>query len=162
MTPDSKGEQRSGLGKTLNGVIIRNDLEAVCWVVEPGIQRQAQKPATASSTRSASNGGKLPATPQWGPLPYNQQKRDHCTWPCSGWALRFPNTRKIHTGSDNTEWGLKKFMDYLDSVLPLWLRYGDLTAKGFSGNTSRRMPAPAVHRTEPGVQTQPRRHYPSP
>jgi hypothetical protein len=66
---------------------------------------------------------KLPATPQWGPLPYNQQNGIIAPG-LFGLGIAFPEYAEDPYGFGQHRVGLKKFMDYLDSVLPLWLRYG--------------------------------------
>ncbi|OBA62242.1 pyridine nucleotide-disulfide oxidoreductase [Mycobacterium sp. 1100029.7] len=66
---------------------------------------------------------KLPETPQWGPLEYNQQNGIIAPG-LFGLGIAFPEYAKDPYGFGQHRVGLKKFMDYLDSVLPLWLRYG--------------------------------------
>src|SRR5271168_1690337 len=66
---------------------------------------------------------KLPATPQWGELEYNQQNGIIATG-LFGLGIAFPEYAKDPYGFGQHRVGLKKFMDHLDSVLPLWLRYG--------------------------------------
>jgi hypothetical protein len=65
---------------------------------------------------------KLPETPQWGPLGYNQQNGIIAPG-LFGLGIAFPEYAKDPYGFGQHRVGLKKFMDYLDSVLPLWLRY---------------------------------------
>lgn len=66
---------------------------------------------------------KLPETPQWGPLEYNQQNGIIAPG-LFGLGIAFPEYAEDPYGFGQYRVGLKKFMDYLDSVLPLWLRYG--------------------------------------
>ena len=65
---------------------------------------------------------KLPETPQWGSLPYNQQNGIIAPG-LFGLGIAFPEYAEDPYGFGQHRVGLKKFMDYLDSVLPLWLRY---------------------------------------
>jgi cation diffusion facilitator CzcD-associated flavoprotein CzcO len=66
---------------------------------------------------------KLPATPQWGQLEYNQQNGIIAPG-LFGLGIAFPEYAEDPYGFGQYRVGLKKFMDYLDSILPLWLRYG--------------------------------------
>lgn len=66
---------------------------------------------------------KLPETPQWGRLEYNQQNGVIAPG-LFGLGIAFPEYAEDPYGFGQHRVGLKKFMDYLDSVLPLWLRYG--------------------------------------
>jgi hypothetical protein len=65
---------------------------------------------------------KLPETPQWGPLAYNQQNGIIAPG-LFGLGIAFPEYAEDPYGFGQHRVGLKKFMDYLNSVLPLWLRY---------------------------------------
>ncbi|OBI08096.1 pyridine nucleotide-disulfide oxidoreductase [Mycobacterium sp. E2462] len=65
----------------------------------------------------------LPRTPQWGVLDYN--KKNGIIAPgLFGLGIAFPEYAEDPYGYGQFRVGLKKFMDYLDAVLPLWLRYG--------------------------------------
>lgn len=65
---------------------------------------------------------KLPETPQWGALDYN--KRNGILAPgLFGLGIAFPEYAEDPYGFGQYRVGLKKFMDYVDAVLPLWLRY---------------------------------------
>jgi cation diffusion facilitator CzcD-associated flavoprotein CzcO len=65
---------------------------------------------------------RLPETPQWGLLDYN--RRNGILAPgLFGLGVAFPEYAEDPYGFGQYRVGLKKFMDYLDSVLPLWLRY---------------------------------------
>jgi hypothetical protein len=66
---------------------------------------------------------KLPETPQWGPLDYNQQNGIIAPG-LFGLGIAFPEYAKDPYGYGQYRVGLKKFMDYLNSVLPLWIKYG--------------------------------------
>lgn len=66
---------------------------------------------------------KLPETPQWGPLDYNQQNGIIAPG-LFGLGIAFPEYAEDPYGYGQYRVGLKKFINYLDSVLPLWLVYG--------------------------------------
>ncbi|CAM2820075.1 FAD-dependent oxidoreductase [Mycobacterium intermedium] len=66
---------------------------------------------------------KLPATPQWGQLDYNPQNGILAPG-LFGLGIAFPEYAVDPYGYGQYRVGLKKFMDYLDSILPLWLVYG--------------------------------------
>jgi cation diffusion facilitator CzcD-associated flavoprotein CzcO len=65
----------------------------------------------------------LPETPQWGQLDYNKQNGIIAPG-LFGLGIAFPEYAEDPFGYGQLRVGLKKFMDYLDAVLPLWLRYG--------------------------------------
>jgi cation diffusion facilitator CzcD-associated flavoprotein CzcO len=66
---------------------------------------------------------KLPETKQYGELDYNP--RNGIIAPgLFGVGIAFPEYGPDPYGYGQYRVGLKKFMDYLHSVLPLWLRYG--------------------------------------
>jgi cation diffusion facilitator CzcD-associated flavoprotein CzcO len=65
----------------------------------------------------------LPETPQWGQLDYNQQNGIIAPG-LFGLGIAFPEYAEDPYGYGQFRVGLKKFMDYLNAVLPLWLRYG--------------------------------------
>jgi Pyridine nucleotide-disulphide oxidoreductase len=65
---------------------------------------------------------KLPETPQWGPLDYNQQNGIIAPG-LFGLGIAFPEYAEDPYGYGQYRVGLKKFMDYLNSVLPLWMVY---------------------------------------
>lgn len=66
---------------------------------------------------------RLPATPQWGPLEHDA--RNGILAPgLFGVGIAFPEYRSDPLGSGEYRVGLYKFVQLLDEVLPLWLRYG--------------------------------------
>ena len=66
---------------------------------------------------------RLPETPQWGELSHNP--RNGILAPgLFGLGIAFPEYAADPYGYGQYRVGLKKFMDYLDTVLPLWMRYG--------------------------------------
>ena len=66
---------------------------------------------------------KLPETPQWGPLGYNRMNGIIAPG-LFGLGIAFPEYAEDPYGYGQYRVGLQKFMDYLDSVLPLWMAYG--------------------------------------
>lgn len=66
---------------------------------------------------------KLPETPQWGQLDYNRTNGILAAG-LFGVGIAFPQYAKDPYGYGQFRVGLKKFMDHLDAVLPLWLLYG--------------------------------------
>ena len=93
-----------------------------CWVFSPEFEQQL-----AACDRVIYTVGferrKLPETPQWGQLDYNQQIG--ILGPgLFGLGIAFPEYAEDPYGYGQHRVGLKKFMDYLDSVLPLWMVYG--------------------------------------
>jgi len=66
---------------------------------------------------------KLPATPQWGTLDYNSSNGILAPG-LFGAGIAFPEYATDTYGYGQFRVGLKKFHDYLESVLPLWLAYG--------------------------------------
>lgn len=64
----------------------------------------------------------LPETPQWGQLDYNPYNGIIAPG-LFGVGIAFPAQAIDRYGYVEYRVGLKKFMDHLESVLPLWLRY---------------------------------------
>jgi cation diffusion facilitator CzcD-associated flavoprotein CzcO len=93
-----------------------------CWVSSPEFEDKL-----AACDRVVYTVGferrKLPETPQWGQLRYNQQNGILAPG-LFGLGIAFPEYAEDPYGFGQYRVGLKKFMDYLDSVLPLWLLYG--------------------------------------
>jgi cation diffusion facilitator CzcD-associated flavoprotein CzcO len=65
---------------------------------------------------------RLPETPQWGQLEYNPDNGILAPG-LFGIGIAFPQRAVDRYGYVEYRVGLKKFMDYLHEVLPLWLRY---------------------------------------
>lgn len=65
---------------------------------------------------------KLPETRQWGELGYNRNNGIIAPG-LFGVGIAFPEYAPDRYGYGQYRVGLKKFMDYLHAVLPLWLRY---------------------------------------
>jgi hypothetical protein len=93
-----------------------------CWVSSPEFEEKL-----AACDRVIYTVGferrRLPETPQWGQLEYNQQNGILAPG-LFGLGIAFPEYAKDPYGFGQYRVGVKKFMDYLDSVLPLWLVYG--------------------------------------
>lgn len=66
---------------------------------------------------------RLPETPQFGQLDYNRTNGILAPG-LFGVGIAFPQYAQDPYGYGQFRVGLKKFMDYLDAVLPLWLSYG--------------------------------------
>lgn len=66
---------------------------------------------------------RLPATPQWGQLDYNRSNGIIAPG-LFGLGIAFPEYAEDPYGYGQLRVGLQKFMDYLDSVLALWMLYG--------------------------------------
>jgi cation diffusion facilitator CzcD-associated flavoprotein CzcO len=66
---------------------------------------------------------RMPETPQWGALDYNPHNGIIAPG-LFGVGVAFPEFAPDRFGYGQYRVGLKKFMDYLHAVLPLWLRYG--------------------------------------
>ena len=93
-----------------------------CWVSSP------ESPAKLESCdRVVYTVGferrRLPATPQWGELDYHRTTGIIAPG-LFGLGIAFPEYAEDPYGYGQFRVGLKKFMDYLDSVLPLWMVYG--------------------------------------
>lgn len=92
-----------------------------CWIASPGF---AEKIAacdrviyTVGFERRA-----LPVTKQWGQLDYNPVNGILAPG-LFGLGVAFPEFATDPHGYGQYRVGLKKFMDHLNAVLPLWLRY---------------------------------------
>ncbi len=93
-----------------------------CWVSSPEFDEKL-----AGCDRVVYTVGfeprKLPETPQWGQLEYNQQNGILAPG-LFGLGIAFPEYAEDPYGFGQYRVGLQKFMDYLNSVLPLWMVYG--------------------------------------
>ena len=93
-----------------------------CWVCSPEFEEKL-----AACDRVVYTVGferrKLPKTPQWGQLDYNQ-KNGILAPGLFGLGIAFAEYAEDPYGYGQFRVGLKKFMDYLDTVLPLWMVYG--------------------------------------
>ncbi|OBK25194.1 pyridine nucleotide-disulfide oxidoreductase [Mycobacterium asiaticum] len=93
-----------------------------CWVFSPEYEEQLATCDLAVYTVGFER-RKLPETPQWGELHYNQQNGIIAPG-LFGLGIAYPEYAEDPYGFGQYRVGLKKFMDYLNSVLPLWLSYG--------------------------------------
>jgi cation diffusion facilitator CzcD-associated flavoprotein CzcO len=92
-----------------------------CWVSSPGFAEKL-----AHCDRVVYTVGferrRLPETPQWGQLDYNPTNGILAPG-LFGLGIAFPEYGPDPYGYGQYRVGLKKFMDYLNSVLPLWMLY---------------------------------------
>ena len=65
----------------------------------------------------------LPSTPQWGRLDHNPTNGILAPG-LFGFGIAFPECHTNALGFTEQRVGLHKFMEYLNSVLPLWMSYG--------------------------------------
>ena len=93
-----------------------------CWVSDPEFEERLQECDRVVYTVGFDR-RQLPETPQWGPLDYNQQNGIIAPG-LFGLGIAFPEYAEDPYGYGQYRVGLKKFMDYLNSVLPLWTVYG--------------------------------------
>jgi cation diffusion facilitator CzcD-associated flavoprotein CzcO len=92
-----------------------------CWVSGPEFDEKLSECDHAVYTVGFER-RKLPETPQWGELEYNQQNGILAPG-LFGLGIAFPEYAEDPYGFGQYRVGLQKFMEYLDSVLPLWLMY---------------------------------------
>ena len=93
-----------------------------CWVSSPEFNEKLAQCHRAVYTVGFER-RKLPETPQWGELEYNQQNGILAPG-LFGLGIAFPEYAEDPYGFGQYRVGLQKFMDYLNSVLPLWMVYG--------------------------------------
>jgi len=93
-----------------------------CWVSSPEFEEKLAECDRVVYTVGFER-RKLPETPQWGQLEYNRQNGILAPG-LFGLGIAFPEYAEDPYGFGQYRVGLQKFVDYLDSVLPLWLRYG--------------------------------------
>jgi cation diffusion facilitator CzcD-associated flavoprotein CzcO len=93
-----------------------------CWVPGPEFEEKLAECDRVVYTVGFER-RKLPETPQWGQLEYNQQNGILAPG-LFGLGIAFPEYAEDPYGFGQYRVGLQKFIDYLDSVLPLWLVYG--------------------------------------
>jgi cation diffusion facilitator CzcD-associated flavoprotein CzcO len=93
-----------------------------CWVSDPDFEEKLAACDFAVYTVGFEP-RTLPETPQWGRLEYNPNNGILAPG-LFGLGIAFPARAVDRYGYVEYRVGLKKFMDHLDSVLPLWLHYG--------------------------------------
>ncbi|MEB3023827.1 FAD/NAD(P)-binding protein [[Mycobacterium] crassicus] len=92
------------------------------WVNSPEFSDQLQACTHAVYTVGFAR-RQLPATPQWGTLDYDPSNGILAPG-LFGVGIAFPEYRTDPFGAGQYRIGLSKFMQRLESALPLWLRYG--------------------------------------
>jgi hypothetical protein len=93
-----------------------------CWVNSPEFAEQLQSCSHVVYTVGFSP-RELPATPQWGTLEYDPANGIIAPG-LFGVGIAFPEYGIDSFGSGQYRIGLIKFMQRLNSALPLWLQYG--------------------------------------
>jgi cation diffusion facilitator CzcD-associated flavoprotein CzcO len=93
-----------------------------CWVDGPDFRERVEACDRVVYTVGFER-RRLPETRQWGPLDYNATNGIIAPG-LFGLGIAFPQYAVDPLGYGQYRVGLQKFMEYLDSVLPLWLRYG--------------------------------------
>jgi cation diffusion facilitator CzcD-associated flavoprotein CzcO len=115
-----KGRAAAWARENIDGVLPER-LER-CWVSDPQFDEKLAECDRVVYTVGFER-RKLPETPQWGQLEYNQQNGILAPG-LFGLGTAFPEYAEDPYGFGQHRVGLQKFMDYLNSVLPLWLVYG--------------------------------------
>jgi hypothetical protein len=93
-----------------------------CWVSSPEFSEKIAECDRAVYTVGFER-RTLPETRPWGQLDYNPANGILAPG-LFGLGVAFPEYAEDPYGYGQYRVGLKKFMDYLDSVLPLWMIYG--------------------------------------
>jgi cation diffusion facilitator CzcD-associated flavoprotein CzcO len=115
-----KGQAAVWARQNIDGVLPER-LER-CWVSSPDFAAKLAECDRVVYTVGFER-RQLPATPQWGRLEYNRTNGILAPG-LFGLGIAFPQYAEDPYGYGQFRVGLKKFMDYLDTVLPLWLLYG--------------------------------------
>lgn len=115
-----KGQAAVWARENIDGVLPER-LER-CWVASPEFAERLVQCDRVVYTVGFER-RRLPETPQWGPLDYNRTNGILAPG-LFGVGIAFPQYAQDRYGYGQFRVGLKKFMDYLDGVLPLWLHYG--------------------------------------
>lgn len=115
-----KGQAAVWARENIDGVLPER-LER-CWVSDPEFADKLSQCERVVYTVGFER-RKLPETPQWGQLEYNRTNGILAPG-LFGVGIAFPQYAEDPYGYGQFRVGLKKFMDHLDAVLPLWLRYG--------------------------------------
>lgn len=115
-----KGQAAAWARENIDGVYPER-LER-CWISSPEFPEKV-----AACDRAIYTVGferrKLPETKQWGQLDHNPHNGILAPG-LFGLGIAFPQYALDPYGYGQYRVGLKKFMDYLNSVLPLWMLYG--------------------------------------
>ncbi len=115
-----KGQAAEWARANIDGVLPER-LER-CWTSSPEFSEQLARCDRAVYTVGFERRS-LPETPQWGRLECNRTNGILAPG-LFGVGIAFPQYARDPHGYGQFRVGLKKFMDHLDAVLPLWLRYG--------------------------------------
>ena len=114
-----KGRAADWARENIDGVL--PDRLERCWASSPDFEEKL-----AACDRVVYTVGferrTLPETPQWGQLDYNPNNGVLAPG-LFGLGIAFPARATDRYGYVEYRVGLKKFIDHLDAVLPLWLRY---------------------------------------
>ncbi|OBB99261.1 pyridine nucleotide-disulfide oxidoreductase [Mycobacterium sp. 852002-40037_SCH5390672] len=114
-----KGQAAAWARENIDGVL--PDRLERCWVSSPEFAEKLAQCDRVVYTVGFER-RKLPETPQWGRLDYDRTNGILAPG-LFGVGIAFPQYAEDPYGHGQFRVGLKKFMDYLDAVLPLWLRY---------------------------------------
>ncbi len=115
-----KGQAAVWARQNIDGVL--PDRLERCWVSSPEFAAKLAQCDRAVYTVGFER-RKLPETPQWGQLDYNPTNGILAPG-LFGVGIAFPQYAEDPYGYGQFRVGLKKFMDFLDAALPLWLLYG--------------------------------------
>lgn len=115
-----KGRAAAWARENIDGV--HPDKLERCWVSAPEFDEKLAECDHVVYTVGFER-RQLPETPQWGPLEYNRMNGILAPG-LFGLGIAFPEYAEDPYGYGQFRVGLKKFMDYLDAVLPLWMVYG--------------------------------------
>lgn len=115
-----KGQAAVWARENIDGVL--PDRLERCWVSSPEFSETLAQCDRAVYTVGFER-RKLPETPQWGQLDYNRTNGILAPG-LFGVGIAFPQYAEDPYGYGQFRVGLKKFMDFIDAVLPLWLLYG--------------------------------------
>lgn len=115
-----KGRAAQWARENIDGVL--PDRLERCWVSDPAFQDKLAECDRVVYTVGFERRS-LPRTPQWGQLDYNH-KNGIIAPGLFGLGIAFPEYAEDPYGYGQFRVGLKKFIDYLNAVLPLWLHYG--------------------------------------
>ncbi|OBF08174.1 pyridine nucleotide-disulfide oxidoreductase [Mycobacterium sp. ACS4054] len=115
-----KGRAAAWARENIDGV--HPDKLERCWVSAPEFDEKLAECDHVVYTVGFER-RQLPETPQWGPLEYNRMNGILAPG-LFGLGIAFPEYAEDPYGYGQFRVGLKKFMDHLDAVLPLWMVYG--------------------------------------
>ena len=114
-----KGRAADWARENIDGVL--PDRLERCWASSPDFEEKLAECDRVVYTVGFER-RTLPETPQWGQLDYNPNNGVLAPG-LFGLGIAFPARATDRYGYVEYRVGLKKFIDHLDAVLPLWLRY---------------------------------------